>query len=91
MVPSVATKWYDLGLQLLDPKHAKELNVIEADTRDNVATCCRKMFSRWLNIEESPTWHKLLKALGDINLNNEASDIEQLLSKGKHCIFLACI
>jgi len=48
---SVANYWYDLGLQLLDPKYENELNIIEAD-KDDTKTSCRKMdiFGIWL-------WH----------------------------------
>ena len=88
VVPSVATKWYDLGLQLLDPKYDTELDIIEANSRYDEKTGCRKMFSKWLNTEESATWYKLLDALRNINLNTVASDIEQLLSKGK---LLCCL
>ena len=79
VIPSVATKWYELGLMLLDPKYENELNTIEADTRNDVATCCRKMFSKWLNTDQLASWDKLIKALRIVQLNNVASDIEQLL------------
>jgi len=35
VVPSVANYWYDLGLQLLDPKYENELNIIEAADMKN--------------------------------------------------------
>ena len=78
VIPSVKTEWYNLGLQLLEPKYENELNTIEADTRNDAATCCRKMFSKWLNTDELASWDKLIKALRIVQLNNVASDIEQL-------------
>ena len=79
MIPSVKTEWYNLGLQLLDPKYDNELNTIEADTRNDAATSCRKMFNKWLNTDQLASWDKLIKALRIVQLNNVASDIEQLL------------
>ena len=79
MIPSVKTEWYNLGLQLLDPKYENELNTIEVDTGNDVATCCRKMFSKWLNTDQLASWDQLIKALRIVQLNNVASDTEQLL------------
>ena len=79
MIPLVNTKWYDLGLVLLEPKYENELNTIDVDTRNDAATCCRKMFSKWLNTDELASWDKLIKAVRIVQLNNVANDIEQLL------------
>ena len=83
VIPSVAHKWYNLGLQLLDPKYENELNIIEADKND-ATTCCRKMLVRWLNTDELASWDKLIKALRIIQLNDIASNIEQLLLQGEY-------
>ena len=37
------------------------------------------MFNRWLNTDEQASWDKLIRALRYIQLNNVASDIEQML------------
>ena len=85
VIPSVKTEWYNVGLELLDPKYENELDTIEADTRnDGVTTSCRKMFSKWLNTDELASWDKLIKALKDVELINVASDIEQLLEQGEY-------
>ena len=84
MIPSVGTEWYNLGLELLDPKYENELNTIEADTRIDAATSCRKMFSKWLNTDELASWDKLIKALRVVQLNEIANDIEQLLLQGEY-------
>ena len=83
VIPSVVTKWYELGLMLLDPKYQNELSVIEADTRNDAATGCRKMFSKWLNTDEHASWNKLIEALKIVQLNNVANDI-QLLLQGEY-------
>ena len=82
--PRVNTSWFSLGLQLLDPKYENELDTIEADTRNDAATSCRKMFSKWLNTDELASWDKLIKALRIVLLNNVANDIEQLLLQGEY-------
>jgi len=82
VIPSVANHWYDLGLQLLDPKYENELNIIEAD-KDDTKTCCRKMFNKWLNTDKLACWDKVIEALTVIGLDKVASDIQQLLGQGK--------
>ena len=84
VIPSVAMKWFELGVVLLDPKYQDELSIIEADTRNDAATSCRKMFSKWLNTDEHASWDKLIKALRTVQLNNVASDIEQLLLQSEY-------
>ena len=84
VIPRVNTSWYNLGLQLLDPKYQNELNTIEEDTRNDEATSCKKIFSKWLNTDELASWDKLIKALRIVQLNNVANDIEQLLLQGEY-------
>ena len=84
VIPSVATRWYELGLVLLDSKYQNELTIIEADIRNDAVTCCRKMFSKWLNTDELAGWDKLIKAVRIVQLNNVANDIEQLLLQGEY-------
>ena len=82
VIPAVATDWYKLGVVLLDPKYENELTIIETDSK-NVVSCCRKMFSKWLNTDELASWNKLIKVLQIVQLNNVANDIEQILLKGE--------
>ena len=84
MIPSLATRWYDLGLVLLDTKHQNELIIIEEDTKNDSKKCCRKMFSKWLDTDELACWDKLIKAAKIAQLNNVANDIEQLLLHGEY-------
>ena len=84
VIPLVNTKWYDLGVVLLEPKYQNELKTIEVDTRNDAVTCCRKMFSKWLNTDELASWDKLIKAVRIVQLNNVANDIEQLLLQGEY-------
>ena len=91
MIPLVNTKWYDIGLQLLDPKYENELNTIETDTRNDAATCCRKMFNKWFNTDGLANWDKLMKALRMVQLHCAAGDIEKLLLQGELLIYVLCV
>ena len=86
VITLVATRWYDLGLELLETKHEKELDTIEQDNKvEGAKTCCRKMFSKWLEAQyDSATWDQLIQAVKNIELNNIANDIEQLLLQGEY-------
>ena len=85
VIPLVATKWYDLGLELLETKHEKELEIIETNHSNDAGKCCRKMFSKWLETQsDSASWDQLLQAVKNIELDSVANDIEQLLPQGEY-------
>ena len=84
MIPSVATRWFELGMVLLDRKYQNKLTIIEEDTKNDSKKCCRKMFSKWLDTDELACWDKLINAAKIARLNNVASDIEQLLLQGEY-------
>ena len=72
-----STKWYELGLQLLEEcSGVKILNEIEHDYPSNVNRCCIKMFEKWLNQQCNASWDQLLTALNDINMNKAAEQIK---------------
>ena len=78
MLPDVCTRWYDLGLELLDPEDENKLSAIETDSKaEGVQTCCKKMFDEWLKYEDV-SWGKLVKVIRKIKLNHAASKIEKL-------------
>ena len=81
VIPSVATRWQDVGLELLETKHEGEIDVIETDCGNDVKKCCRKMFNKWLITDQLASWDKLIKALRSVDLVNVASDIERLLQQ----------
>ena len=83
-MPSVAGKWYELGVVLLDPTYQNALDSIEADTKIDSITCCRKAFTKWLSTDELASWDKLIKALRIIQLPIIASNIQQLLLQGEY-------
>ena len=76
----VATRWYDLGLELFDAKYEKYLEIIDEDNR-SVESCCRKMFSKWLESKQA-SWDQLINALKTIEMDILASKVESLLLQG---------
>ena len=59
----MATKWYELGLELLDDNQAKQLDIIKANSNPDVTKCCREMFKYWLDAHPTASWYKLMDAL----------------------------
>ena len=86
VVPLVSVKWYDLGLELLDPEHETRLATIERDNQSDARCCCRKMLSEWLETAEAATWDKLIEAVKVINMNDVARKIESLSLRGEHLV-----
>ena len=84
VISLVATKWYDLGLELLDPRHEREMEIIDKDSKvEGTRTCCRKMFGKWLETRDDASWDQLIEAVRTIQLNEVASHIEQLVLQGE--------
>ena len=76
----IATKWYDLGLELVDSN--KVLKVIEANHRNDVNTCCRVMFEKWLEKTPNASWSQLVTALDNIKMNTAADAVRILFKSG---------
>ena len=64
VVPLVTSKWYNLGLELLDPaKHERILESIEENSSHDIEHCCRKMLSKWLETSKEASWDQLIEAV----------------------------
>ena len=72
----IATQWRDLGLELVISN--KILRVIEANYPNDVDTCCRVMFERWLEKRPDASWNQLITALKNIRMNFAAESISKL-------------
>ena len=83
-VSGVATRWYDLGMQLLDGPTTGVLDVIKTDHPNDVTTCCNEMFKKWLEMQHDASWSQLVMALNKIGFNAMADDINKLIKNGKH-------
>ena len=81
---SLGTKWYDLGVELLEQHDVDKLDKIKAQYQ-SIDECCTEMFKLWLKIQPKASWNQLIKALGEngIELHTLAGDIgKTVLSKG---------
>ena len=82
IINAIGTKWYELGIELLDENQSSQLNTIKRD-HNETTKCCIAMFDYWLQSHDSAaTWHKLIYALrsSGVQLNNVATMVEKLLS-----------
>ena len=80
MVPLVATVWYDLGIQLLQPN---ELTTSALSTK-NPNMCCTQMFEKWLIMDKMASWNKLIRAVKNIEMHSAAAVIEDMLIQGEN-------
>ena len=82
VIKSIASKWYDVGLELMEVEDENELDTIqdEPSLKDNVERS-KRMFKHWLKRKPDATWNDLLEALKScaIGLNTVALEIERLL------------
>ena len=76
----IATKWYELGLALL--VNNSVMQEIEANHRNDVSTCCRVMFQKWLDIKPGASWDELVTALNDIEMKAAADFISKQFKSG---------
>ena len=85
VVPVIADKWEDIGVQLLDSDLLEQrvLEVIAADHPHSVEDCCKRMFDKWLSTQDKANWNQVIGAIQNIGLCNLASQLEKKL-KGKN-------
>ena len=58
ITPHYAAQWRQIGTQLSLPKGT--LDIIEHDNFHKAELCCNAMWERWLELDSSATWIKLL-------------------------------
>ena len=80
----IATKWYELGLELVDSN--KALKVIEVNHHNDVNTCCRVMFEKWLEKTPNASWSQLVTALDNIEMKAAADAVRKLFKSGTQLI-----
>ena len=73
---NIITKWYDIGLELLDSDNGA-LDVIKKDYPNDNENCCTEMFKKWLQCRPAASWHQLVEALISVNLNTAAHRITE--------------
>ena len=82
---SVASKWYDLGIELLEDDNNEELDVIHYHFPSDNRACCTKMFQLWLRQQPTASWNQLINSLRQpgVDLDHVATEIEQMLLQSK--------
>ena len=81
-------KWYDLGLELLEPEDGGKLNVILHSNHRDLRECCRQMFQLWLQNCPDATWEHLIQALREVRLNRLASKIYHMLQRAESMLVI---
>ena len=79
----VGSRWYDLGIELLEADDIEGLNKIKSDNpKDHDNRCCTEMFQLWLRKQPTASWNQLIESLKQpvIELTQLAITIEQMLS-----------
>ena len=87
MRPLIADVWYDLGLQLLNPKDKSRLDTIRANKPADADGACTEMFSLWLQKYPSASWDSLIKTIKGpgIKKHDVACEIErQIFQSGNY-------
>ena len=79
MIPKVASKWYELGIELYRDFDVPRLDIIQKQHPTNFTEGCKEMLTTWLGTHEDTTWDTLIKALKapSLQLNAVALDIKK--------------
>ena len=77
----IATKWYELGLVLLN--NNSYLQVIKANNQHRVQLCCQEMFQGWLDVKPDASWSELVTALRSIKMKTAADAISKQYETGR--------
>ena len=79
-----ANKWRDLGIALMGQDDVYVLDIIKANSTDNVESCSR-MFTKWRQRTPKASWKQLIEALKEVKLIKLASKLEELLMPSVKC------
>ena len=81
VVLRVASKWKDLGVQLLRTDQQEALRIIELDYPRDTVECCKCVLNKWLDTTTDATWSQLISALRSptVQLDYLATQIENMM------------
>ena len=81
----MASKWFELGAELLDEREEHKLDNIESNHHSDVNKCCLEMFRMWLKTRVNPTWTRIVEALESpgVQLLSVSADLKKLVGKIK--------
>jgi len=79
LVPKVANKWYELGIQLFNEQQLPRLDQIRTIYSNDFQKGCIEMLGYWLKITPGATWNNLICALKapGLMLLTIADDVEK--------------
>lgn len=77
---AIATKWHELGLELVDSNRI--LKDIKTDHPSDVNACCISMFEKWLERTPDANWEKLITALNEIGMKTAAVAVSKQFKAG---------
>ena len=63
---------------------------IESDHHNDVSTCCRILFEKWLEKTPDASWNELVTALNDIEMKAAADFITKQFKPGRCSCFVIC-
>ena len=86
VIVGITNKWYEIGVELLDPGDEIVLDAINRNHPGDVDKCAAEMLKLWRERKSEASWNVLLTALREphIQLNTLASTINALLLKGTY-------
>ena len=101
VIISASSKWFELGMELLDEHQLSKLEAINVDYVENTRRCLA-MLEYWLRTHPSATWYQLVVALRapGIELNQVAANLKEkftgmLVTQTyeciKNCIFVSYV
>ena len=84
MIPKVASKWHELGIELYKDADVPRLDTIQKQCPGDFSKACTEMLSHWRGAYKNATWNRLIKALEapGLQLNAIAQDIKRDVVKG---------
>ena len=85
VIVDVSSRWYELGIELLDDDQVGRLEVIKADN-DEVTRRCSAMLNYWLQTHPKATWLQLVTALRErgVEMNKVADKLERTFTGRPH-------
>ena len=81
----IATKWYELGVELL--KDNTDLELIKVNHQNDCQSCCHEMFKRWLDVKPNANWSQLVTALSNVELTTAADAINKQYKTGNFTVY----
>jgi len=78
IVTAASSKWYELGVELLNDDQVPQLRIIK-ENNDDVSRRCSEMLSYWLQTHPNASWYELVAALRapGVELNEVAASVER--------------